>query len=149
MDFLVVEIMHRFYDGLGEVVGPRGHIVHQVILELLVSCVVGALQVHAQQILLSAHLLCLLKLCRVRWVEISLCHSLCQQLCPNQSWFSTKCTSIGFNFSDQHLEVLGIVSVGHVVLLVERGHMMLGLFESPSALLMVIEMTALPRNDEE
>ncbi len=74
-------------------------------------------------------------------------HSLSNELRRHQSWFSAIGTPIRLDHSNQGLEVLHVLCVGHVVGLVIRGDSVLRLLKGICTLLMVVEAAAIPLGD--
>jgi hypothetical protein len=76
-------------------------------------------------------------------------HSLHNKLCGHQPWLLTMHSPVRLDNANQSLEMLHILCVCHIVALVVHWHSMLCLLESPCALLMVIEVAAVPMDDQE
>ena len=74
-------------------------------------------------------------------------HYLSNELCRHLSWFLAVRTSVHLDYANQHLEVLHILCIGHVVGLVVRRNSMLYLLEGIGTLLMVVEAAAVPLDD--
>ncbi len=80
-------------------------------------------------------------------VNVFRLHSLSNELCRHQSWFSTISTSIHLDHANQGLEVFHILCDGHFVGLVIHRNLMLCLLKGTGTLLMVVEAAAVPLDD--
>jgi hypothetical protein len=145
--YVVGEHAHGLNHGLWIVVSPLCHVVRQVHLELVVPAVVGSAEQHAQEVALAAYFFRFDDCYVICGGNVFRLHSLRNKLHCHQSWFATVSTSVRLDHANQGLEVLHILCVGHVVGLVVGRNLMISLLESVPALLVVVEMAAVPSND--
>ena len=144
--YVVGEQAHGLDHCLGKVVGSFCHVIRQVYLELVVPAIVGSMDQHAQEVALATYLLGFLDIRAIRGIDIlGGFHPLCDKLRCHQSLFAILRTSLRMlNYTNQGLEVLHILCVGHIMALVVHRHLMLSLLECPRALLVVVEAAAAP-----
>ena len=114
---------------------------------LEVLAIVGSTEHHAREVALAAYLLGFLDICIIHGGNVFELHSLRNKLCCHQSWFATVRTSVRLNYTNQGLEVLHILCVGHLVVLIVRRHSMLCLFKDIHFLLVVAKAAAVPLYD--
>jgi hypothetical protein len=145
--YIVGEHAHGLNHRLWIVVSSLRHVVRQVHLELVVLAVVGSAEQHAREVALAAYFFGFDDCCAICGGDVFRLHSLRNELRCHQSWFATVSTSVRLDHTNQGLEVLPILCVGHGVGLVVGRNSMLSLLESVRALLVVVKMATVPSND--
>jgi hypothetical protein len=145
--YVVGEHAHGLNHRLQIVVSSLCHVVRQVHLELVVLAVVSSTELHALEVALAAYFFGFDDCCAICGGDVFRLHSLRNELHCHQSWFATVSTSVRLDHTNQGLEVLHILCVGHVVGLVVGRNLMLTLLESVRALLVVVKTAAVPLND--
>ena len=75
--------------------------------------IVGSAEQHAREVAFPAYLLGFLDVHAIRGINVLGHYSLRDKLCCQQSWFATVRTSVHLNYTNQGLEVLHILCVGH------------------------------------
>jgi hypothetical protein len=145
--YVVSEQAHGLDNRLWIIVGSLCHVVRQVHLELKVSAVVSSAEQHAREVAFAAYFFGFDDCRPICRVNVFRPYYLSDELRCHESWFSTICTSVHLDHSDQGLEVFHILCVGHIVGLVVCRHSMLRLLEGIGALLMIVEAAAVPSDD--